>query len=161
MMGWNDILGGLHQQNDSVDASTKQKLSPNVIVHFWTGDPQIINRAVESGYDVVNSFWEYTYLDYDYNTTSLQKAYNFDPVPISLPEHLRSKILGLGCQMWGEWIPTVQRMNYQVFPRIAAYSETGWTERSNKDFGRFKKSLSSYLKPYWSKKGITILPAQE
>jgi hexosaminidase len=161
MMGWNDILGGLHQNNDSVDASTKQKLSPNVIVHFWTGDPKIIDRAVERGYDVVNSFWEYTYVDYDYNTTSLQKAYNFDPVPTSLPEHLRSKILGMGCQMWGEWIPTVQRMNYHIFPRIAAYAETGWTESSNKDFGRFKNGLSNYLKPHWSKEGITILPTQE
>ncbi len=161
MMGWNDILGGLHQNNDSADASAQKKLSPNVIVHFWTGDPQIINRAAENGYDVVNSFWEYTYVDYDYGTTSLQKAYNFDPVPASLPEHLRSKILGLGCQMWGEWIPTVERMNYQIFPRIAAYAETGWTEESNKDFSRFKSNLSSYLKPHWSKEGITILPAQE
>ena len=161
MMGWNDILGGLHQNNDSTDASTKQKLSPNVIVHFWTGDPKIIDRAVEKGYDVVNSFWEYTYVDYDYNTTNLQKAYNFDPVPASLPGNLRSKILGLGCQMWGEWIPTVQRMNYQIYPRIAAYAETGWTEKSNKDFDRFKKSLSGYVKPYWKKKGITLLPEQE
>ena len=161
MMGWNEILGGHNQNNDSLDARAQQKLSSNVIIHFWTGDPQTINRAVEKGYDVVNSYWEYTYLDYDYKTTPLQKAYSFDPVPDTLPVHLRSKILGLGCQMWGEWIPTVQRMNYQVYPRIAAHAETGWTERSNKKYDRFRNSLSAYLIKYWRKRGIEILPEQE
>ena len=161
MMGWNEILGWHNQNNDSLDARAQQKLSSNVIIHFWTGDPQIINRAVEKGYDVVNSYWEYTYLDYDYKTTPLQKAYSFDPIPDTLAVHLRSKILGLGCQMWGEWIPTVQRMNYQVYPRIAAYAETGWTERSNKKYDRFRNSLSAYLIKYWRKRGIEILPEQE
>jgi hexosaminidase len=161
MMGWNEIMGGHHENNESADASVQQKLSSNVIVHFWTGSPQIVNQAAERGYDVINSFYEYTYLDYDYKTTSLQKAYSFDPAPDSMPAHLRGKVLGLGCQMWGEWIPTVQRMNYQIFPRIVAYAETGWTETSGKDFTRFKNSLSWYLKSQWSKKGIKILPEQE
>ena len=151
MMGWNEIISGQHENNDSTDAMT-QKLSSNVIVHFWTGSPKIINQAAEKGYDLVNSYSEYTYLDYDYKTTSLQKAYSFNPVPDSIPEHLRDKILGLGCQMWGEWIPTVAKMNYQIFPRIAAHAETGWTQTARKDFARFTGALS-YLKNHWSRKG--------
>lgn len=161
MMGWNEIMGGHHENNDSADASVQQKLSPNVIVHFWTGSPQIVNQAAAKGYDVVNSYYDYTYLDYDYKTTGLQKAYSFNPAPDTMPAHLRHKVLGLGCQMWGEWIPTVAKMNYQVYPRIAAYAETGWTEGSRKDFKRFARALSDYLENHWSRKGIKILAEQK
>jgi hexosaminidase len=156
MMGWNEILGGHHQNNDSLDAQVQQKLSPDVIVHFWTGDPEIVTRAVEKGYDVVNSYAYGTYLDYDYELISLEKAYSFEPVPAKLPENLQKKILGLGCQMWGEWIPTVEKMNGQVFPRIAAYAEVGWTTNPNKNYGRFKQNLNGYLKNRWIAKGISF-----
>ena len=63
--------------------------------------------------------------------------------------------------MWGEWIPTVNSMKYQIFPRIATYAETGWTELVNKEYNRFKKALAVYLKVHWRRKGITILPEQE
>jgi len=99
-----------------------------------------------------------TYLDYDYQTTSLEKAYIFDPIPESLPSHLHSKVLGLGCQMWGEWIPTVARMNEQTYPRIAAFSKIGWSDRGHKNFTRFKKALYPYLLPHWKKRGIVVSP---
>ena len=120
-----------------------------------------MNGAAEKGYDIVNAHDEFTYLDYDHYTISMQKAYSFDPVPESMPTHLRSKVLGLSCHMWGEWIPTVKSMKYQIFPRIATYAETGWTEPVNKEYNRFKKALSVYLKVHWRRKGITILPEQE
>ena len=158
MMGWNEILGGHHTNNDSLDATTRQKLSDDVIIHFWTGNPKIAIEAAEKGYDVVNSYYEYTYLDYDHKTTSLEKAYSFDPVPATLPSHLHSKILGLGCQMWGEWIPTVESMNKLIYPRIAAFSEIGWSEPKHKNFERFKQSLDVYWKQHWKKMGIVLLP---
>jgi hexosaminidase len=160
MIGWNDILGGLHGNNDSTDASAKQKLSQGTIIQFWTGDPEIVTQAVLKGHDVVNSYWNNTYLDYDYNTTPLVKAYEFNPVPASLPQNLHQKILGVGAQMWGEWIPTVERMNYLIYPRIAALAEVGWTGNERKDFDRFVKSLSSYFINNWKDKGISILPEQ-
>jgi len=107
---------------------------------------------------VVNSASEFTYLDCDYKTTSLEKGYSFNPVPASLPENLHAKILGIGCQMWGEWIPSIEKMNEQIYPRIAAYAETGWTKKESKNFSRFSTSLSSYLKAHWESKGIVLLP---
>ena len=161
MMGWNEIMGDQHQHTSSLDAREQQTLASNAIIHFWRGDLHIMNRAAEKGYDIVNAHDEFTYLDYDYYTISMQKAYSFDPVPESMPAHLRSKVLGLSCHMWGEWIPTVKSMKYQIFPRIATYAETGWTEPVNKEYNRFKKALSVYLKAHWRRKGITILPEQE
>ena len=158
MMGWNEILGGHQTNNDSLDARVQQKLSDNVIIHFWTGDPAIVSSAAEKGYDVVNSRSEFTYVDYDYATTSLEKAYSFDPVPATLPQPLHKKVLGLGCQMWGEWIPTVAHMNELIYPRIAAYAEIGWTPAAKKDIVRLKKGLDVYFKKHWAEQGIVLLP---
>ena len=156
MMGWNEILGGHSTMNDSLDAHAKQTLSNDVIIHFWTGDPATVSRAAESGYDVVNSRSEYTYLDYDYETTSLEKAYSFDPIPETLPANLHSKVLGLGCQMWGEWIPTVESMNEKIYPRIAAFSEIGWSKKEDKNFTRFSTALPVYLTKHWKVRGIVF-----
>jgi hexosaminidase len=160
MTGWNDILGGRHENNDSADAQVNRKLSQNTIIEFWTGDPKIVTEAALKGHDVVNAYWEYTYLDYDYHTTPLSKAYSFTPIPATMPENLHHKVLGLGCQMWGEWIPAVERMNYLVYPRIAAFAEVGWTSPGNRDFNRFTNSLDGYLRKHWQARGITLLPEQ-
>lgn len=161
MIGWNDILGGLHGNNDSTDASAKEKLSENTIIQFWTGDPGIVTQAALKGHDVVNSYWLNTYLDYDYKATPLVTSYRFDPLPASLPQNLHHKILGLGAQMWGEWIPSVKRMNYLVYPRIAALAEVGWTVNEKKDFTRFTRSLKNgFLIDHWKKKGMTFSAEQ-
>ena len=155
-MGWNDMLG----KSDSVlkNPHSVNALSPGTILHFWLGAPALINIAAAAGYDVVNSFHEYTYLDYNYSSISLKKAYDFEPVPASLDTALHDKILGLGCQMWGEHIPTVEKMYYQVFPRIAAYAETGWTAQHKKDFPAFKNALQKIIL-HWKESGIRVDPA--
>ncbi|HCM19187.1 MAG TPA: glycoside hydrolase family 20, partial [Porphyromonadaceae bacterium] len=104
---------------------------------FWDGDISLVNKAIEKGYDVVNSNRHFTYLDYGYDRISLQQAYSFDPIPEGLKKEDEPKILGLGCQMWGEYTPNTVRVYYQTFPRIAAYAESGWTSRENKDYEDF------------------------
>jgi len=89
------------------------------------------------------------------------KSYAFDPIPATLPTNFHHKILGPGCQMWGEWIPTVQIMNHKVYSSIAAHAETNLTEKSKKDWNRLRNKFGKHLKPKWSKKRIRILPEQE
>ncbi|MGL5561512.1 MAG: family 20 glycosylhydrolase, partial [Tannerellaceae bacterium] len=128
-------------------------LSKSSIVHFWKGEEDLFRDAVSKGYDIVNSTHNYTYLDYDYNSIPLEKAYNFNPIPKGIKPEQESQVLGLGCQMWGEWIPTVESMNQRVYPRIAAYAEVGWTKAENKDYTRFTAALDGW-KATWKKLGI-------
>ncbi|WP_143306332.1 beta-N-acetylhexosaminidase [Chitinophaga vietnamensis] len=145
MMGWNEIMGvKLHDYNDANDVPAKEKLAPGTIVHFWKGDLKLITDAVSKGYDVVNSYHAFTYLDYDYKSISLEKAYSFDPIPDGLEKKYHQQILGSGCQMWGEWIPNEETMNHQVFPRLAAYAEDGWTPPAKKNFAQFKNALQYF-----------------
>ena len=156
MMGWNEITGAQvnDYQRDGSGAS-QQQLAPGTIVHFWKGEPELIKETIEKGYDIVNSYHIYTYLDYDYESIPLQKSYEFNPIPEGLTEAQQSKVLGIGCQMWGEFIPTVESMNKKIYPRLAAYAEVGWTNPSNKDFDRFRNSLNSFI-GHWEKLGIQL-----
>ncbi|WP_028297434.1 beta-N-acetylhexosaminidase [Olivibacter sitiensis] len=154
MMGWNDITGAkLHDYSDQKLATGQ--LASETIIQFWKGDLDMVKDAVSKGYDVVNSYHEYTYLDYDYKHIPLRKAYEFNPIPDGLEDEYHAKILGLGCQMWGEWIPTSQSMYKQVFPRIAAYAEVGWSSPENKNFDRFMRQLNFFLKR-WEREGYEI-----
>ena len=159
MMGWNDITGDkLHEyQSDADTKQVSQKLANGTIVQFWKGDSTLMLNTVKKGYDIVNSYHEYTYLDYDYKSIPLSKAYSFNPVPKGLPKEMEAKVLGLGCQMWGEFIPTTESMNLKVYPRLAAYAECGWTSPEKKNFGRFQKSLPYFLNR-WKAEGIIYGP---
>ncbi|MEN7551031.1 beta-N-acetylhexosaminidase [Rapidithrix thailandica] len=154
MMGWNEILGGnVHEWQAAEDVQVGQSLAKSAVIHFWKGDLKLVNQAVEQGYDIVNSLHSFTYLDYNYQSIPLQKAYGFDPVPKGLNPKYHQKVLGLGCQMWGEWTATEERTEHQVFPRISAYAEVGWTNLDQKDFARYQSALKS-LQMRWDALGI-------
>ncbi|CAF1067576.1 unnamed protein product, partial [Didymodactylos carnosus] len=91
---------------------------------------------------------------HNYDRMPLKHAYSFDPVPAELSPQYHSKILGLGCQMWSEWIPTDQSMQRQVFPRLAAYAEVGWSEPQRKLYQDFKQILKEHWFPKWKQKKI-------
>lgn len=156
MMGWNEITGQqLHEYQSGEDTkNVEQKLNPKAIVHFWKGEPKLITETLEKGYDVVNSYHIYTYLDYSYKSIPLKKSYDFNPTPEGLTAEQEKHVLGLGCQMWTEFVPSVDNMNPKVFPRIAAYAETGWTAPYKKDYNRFLNSLNTNITNHWDKEGI-------
>ena len=148
MMGWNEIMGNnLHNWGNNDDNATT-KLSNNAIIHFWKGGLENLKIAIDAGHDLVNSDHNYTYLDYTYEQIDLNKAYSFNPIPDGFTKEEAEQILGLGTQMWGEWTPTKNEVYSQTFPRIAAYAETGWTLTNNKNYKRFKASLTVLFKKW-------------
>lgn len=160
MMGWNEITGEtLHEYQHGNEQAVGNSLSPETIVHFWKGDPSLIDKTINKGYNIVNSYHVFTYLDYDYNSIPLTKSYAFDPVPMGLSKEKEALVLGLGCQMWCEFIPDVKSMNKKVFPRIAAYAETGWTKLENKNYDNFLGALQFFLNK-WEKQGIEYGPVE-
>ena len=82
----------------------------------------------------------------------LERAYNFNPYFEDLTPEQNAKILGTGCQMWGEWTPTEERINFQTFPRIGAYAEDGWTNVENKNYADFVRRMAP-IEQIWKAKG--------
>jgi len=152
MMGWNEIMGanihkGFAEKKDDKEAETE--LAKNVVVHFWKGNIDLLTKAAKEGYGIVNSLHSNTYLDYGYKSISLEKAYNFNPIPQDLSPKYHKNVYGLGCQMWSEWTPTNDDIERQTYPRIAAFAEVGWTKTTNKDFNNFSQALIQ-LQKHWS-----------
>jgi hexosaminidase len=158
MMGWNEITGAkIHEEQNADDHMTEKHLAPGTIVQFWTGSPSLIKKAIEDGYDIVNSYSRYTYIDKTYKALSLKKVYSFNPLPEDLTAEQRKKVLGIGCQLWTEFVPDEKAVNYRVYPRIAAYAEVGWTSPDKKEYNRFLKALDFFLTD-WKKQGIEYGP---
>ena len=154
MMGWTEIMG-IHLprgENTDMDEATTA-LDKDAIVQFWLGTPEQMTEAAMKGHDIVNSETEYTYLDYTYEMISLEKAFRFNPVPEGLSAEYHDKIIGTGTQMWGEFIPTVSRLEQQTYPRIAANASVAWTEKKNMDYDHFISSMES-LRKRWDAHNI-------
>ncbi|NPD90085.1 MAG: beta-N-acetylhexosaminidase [Asgard group archaeon] len=131
-MGWNEIL--------------HNKIDRNVIIHWWKmNKKQVMTHIQEGGNVVVSRFFRY-YLDYNYIVTPLKKTYAFEPVPKDLDEKYYTNILGVEATIWTEWIPTIERLEWQVFPRLSAIAETGWSLRERRNYKDFRGRLSRFSK---------------
>jgi hexosaminidase len=156
MIGWNEITGDNIRGDAHIQAGQSERLAKGTLVQFWDGDVSLVNKAIAQGYDVVNSNRHFTYLDYSYETTPLEKTYSFNPVPEGVSGANQQKILGIGAQMWGEFTPTDERVYYQTFPRIAALAEVSWMPHDAKrSYEDFRKRLRP-IEELWTQKGYIL-----
>lgn len=147
MMGWNEILG--IDEGDIKKGTVKEvELSEKAIIHFWKGSADLAKEAAKRGYDVVNSYHSYTYLDYNFGRLPLQKAYEYDPLFEGLKPQYHKNIIGIGCQMWGEKIPEVRNMQLKMYPRLLAFAEMGWTPQALREYFEFEKRIDYHCRRY-------------
>ncbi len=142
LIGWDEILEG--------------GLAPNASVMSWRGEEGGI-AAARQGHDVVMAPYSHTYFDYYQadpedeplaigGLLPLDTVYAYDPVPAELDGQQQSHILGVQGQVWTEYIPTPEKVEYMAFPRACALAETAWTPAGKKDYGRFSTALLHHLK---------------
>ena len=115
------------------------EVEPNTIIVAWRHVLLGI-RAARAGHDVVMAPMEFTYLDWAQSedpsepiailpppfATPWQKVYAFEVIPAALEEALHHRILGAQVQLWTEYIPTQDHMDYMAFPRLSAFAEVVW-----------------------------------
>ncbi|WMJ70499.1 family 20 glycosylhydrolase [Stenotrophomonas sp. 24(2023)] len=144
LIGWDEILEG--------------GLPPQATVMSWQGTEGGL-AAASTGHDVVMSPVGYLYLDYLQTASpneppgrptqvNLGKLYGFEPVPAELPADKRHHILGLQANMFTEHTRTYARLQHNLFPRLAAVAETGWSPAERRDFRDFLARLPSQLERY-------------
>ena len=140
LIGWDEILEG--------------GLAPRATVQSWRGMAGGL-AAASQGHDVVMSPTSHCYLDYSYETTPVNKTYAFEPIPAGLDPAKTAHILGVECCMWlgnvsrrhleatGEILPP-SGIFHQVFPRMIALSEVGWSPREGRDWADFAARLRGH-----------------
>lgn len=133
LIGWNEIL------------KTTKDLEHSVVVQYWTpaNDSRVANALVE-GRSVIISKHQAFYLDMTYAQNSLKTTYEFEPEKIGLTGD-NSGILGVEGTFWSEWIPTKERLEFQMYPRLEAFAETAWSPRENKNYKDFYARLVKFM----------------
>jgi hexosaminidase len=143
LVGWDEILEG--------------GLAPGATVMSWRGVRGGI-AAARAGHDVVMTPTTHTYLDYYQsqnrdteplaigNFLPLDSVYAFEPVPAGLEPQYAKHVLGAQGQLWTEYMPTSQQVEFMAFPRMTALAEVVWTPREKKDFADFSRRLDVHLK---------------
>ncbi|NOR73817.1 MAG: family 20 glycosylhydrolase [Draconibacterium sp.] len=131
LMGWDEIAeGGL-----SKDAS----------MMWWRNwAPKLRNIAASNGNNIVMTpDFEY-YFDFMNKATPLKKVYNYEPVPADFTSEQEKFVMGVQANIWTEKIANFKRLQYQVFPRMLALAETGWTSKETKNYDNFSSRILSH-----------------
>ncbi len=139
LVGWDEILEG--------------GLAENAVVMSWRGETGGIAAAKE-GHDVVMTPWDYTYFFLDQleahksSTTNglltLEKAYGYEPIPPDLTPEEAQHVLGAQGQLWTEYMPNVEKLEFMAFPRMCALSEVVWS-KNRESYADFVARLRVHL----------------
>jgi hexosaminidase len=142
LIGWDEILEG--------------GLAPGATVMSWRGTKGGI-AAAQAGHDVVMAPEQPTYFDHHQvppspleppahrGLNTLESVYGYEPVPAELTPEQAKHVLGAQGQLWTEYMPTPQQVEYQAWPRMCALAEVLWSPREGRDFGRFRTRLHPHL----------------
>ena len=162
VIGWDEILEG--------------GLAPETIVMSWRGMKGGI-EAAKQGHSVIMTPTDHCYLDFyqgdptvepnSYSMLRLQDCYKYQLIPDSVDASL---IMGGQGNLWTESVPHYRQVEYMIWPRALAISETLWTDarlrnwkffvnRVEQQFERFDRSGVNYARsiydpiiyPHWDK----------
>jgi hexosaminidase len=70
---------------------------------------------------------------------TLSETYGYDPVSKELTEDEKKYVIGTQGNLWTEYVPTVAKLQYQIFPRLFALSEVAWGQVENKSYKDFSE----------------------
>lgn len=137
-----------------------------VIIFWWRQDkPEQLIKALNNGYDVVLCPRIPFYFDFVQDSTdvdgrrwqgdfsSLEKVYNFSLRPFQDAIKRRRQVAGIQADLWTETVQSKKRLEFLLFPRITALSESAWTNESDKNYVSFLDRLKQQLSLY-KKEGI-------
>ncbi|MFE7543109.1 beta-N-acetylhexosaminidase [Streptomyces platensis] len=143
LIGWDEILEG--------------GLAPGAAVSSWRGYAGGI-AAAKSGHDVVMCPEQQVYLDHRQHASpdepvpigfvrTLEDVYRFEPVAPELTAEQAAHVLGTQANVWTEVMDSQQRLDYQVFPRLAAFAEVAWSRLpapAARDYQDFTRRMAAH-----------------
>ncbi|WP_406415807.1 beta-N-acetylhexosaminidase [Streptomyces sp. NBC_01614] len=143
LIGWDEILEG--------------GLAKGATVSSWRGYAGGI-AAARAGHDVVMCPEQQVYLDHRQDAgadepvpigyvRTLEDVYRFEPVPAELTPDEARHVLGTQANVWTEVMEDHARVDYQTFPRLAAFAEVAWSSLpapAERDFVDFERRMAAH-----------------
>ncbi|MEV4435173.1 beta-N-acetylhexosaminidase [Streptomyces sp. NPDC049555] len=144
LVGWDEILEG--------------GLADGAVVSSWRGYAGGV-AAARAGHDVVMCPEQHVYLDHRQApgpdepvpigyVRTLEDVHRFEPVPPGLTGEEARRVLGAQANLWTEVMENQQRVDYQAFPRLAAFAETVWSvlpAPAERDFAGFERRMAAHF----------------
>ncbi|EME97953.1 beta-N-acetylhexosaminidase [Streptomyces mobaraensis NBRC 13819 = DSM 40847] len=145
LIGWDEILEG--------------GLAEGAAVASWRGYAGGV-AAARAGHDVVMCPEQQVYLDHRQApgpdepvpigwVRTLEDVYRFEPVPSELTPEEAGHVLGAQANLWTEVMEDQQRLDYQAFPRLAAFAEAVWSALpppAERDFAHFEQRMAVHYR---------------
>ncbi|MFB0619792.1 beta-N-acetylhexosaminidase [Streptomyces sp. AGS-58] len=145
LIGWDEILEG--------------GLAPGAAVSSWRGYAGGA-AAARAGHDVVMCPEQYVYLDHRQApgadepvplgfVRTLEDVYRFEPVPAGLTGQEARHVLGTQANVWTEALEDSARVDYQAFPRLAAFAEVAWSRLpapADRDYADFDRRMTAHYR---------------
>ncbi|MBK9108957.1 MAG: beta-N-acetylhexosaminidase [Saprospiraceae bacterium] len=141
LVGWDEILEG--------------GLPPNAVVMSWRGTEGGI-EAAKKKHPVIMCPGSHCYFDHYQSLnsseplaiggfTSLEKTYQFEPIPVGLKTNERLYVLGAQGNVWTEYMPEFKNVLYMAYPRAIALAEVNWAFPSNRSYPGFLSRLKHHI----------------
>jgi hexosaminidase len=139
LIGWSEIREG--------------GLAPSAAIMDWVGGAV---EAAGSGHDVVMSPLADCYFDHYQSTNHstephaiggylpLRQVYAFEPFPKGLATEYQPHILGAQANVWTEYMPSIEHVEYMVFPRLCALAEVVWSPQACRNWQDFAGRIKTH-----------------
>lgn len=138
MAGWDEILDG-------------GDLLSTTIPYVWQNSERGI-KSVKAGHATVMQVSQYMYFDMKQSPDErglkwaaiipLDTVYSFDPIGhFELTDEEEKLVLGPQGGLWTECGQVPAYAHYQLFPKVLALSEIGWSDYNDRNLEYFKKRL--------------------
>ncbi|WP_413799559.1 beta-N-acetylhexosaminidase [Streptomyces iranensis] len=148
LIGWDEILEG---------GAPDAPLPEGAAVSSWRGYAGGI-AAARAGHDVVMCPEQQVYFDHRQApgedepvpigyVRTLEDVYRFEPVPPQLTGADADRVLGAQANLWTEVMEDRRRVDYQAFPRLAAFAEVVWSAlppSPERDFEAFQGRMEAH-----------------
>lgn len=147
LVGWDELM------DLNVDKSTH--------IMWWRHNkPDYLVNALDNGYTTVLCPRKPLYFDFVQNMDHqvgrkwdgccpIEDVYAFPDnyfQSLNLNANQIKNIEGMQANAWSELLHTPQRVEYMIWPRLIAMSESAWTEPENKDFNSFMTRMEPNFK---------------
>jgi len=161
------------------------EIPTDAVVTVWhLGD--LAEQILRQGYDVVLAPENVLYFDYPQSDmpeepvhfgkfTSLDDVYQYEPVTAAASSALAhdqnsilvraGQVLGIQAQLWVEYLNDMPMREYNLFPRLSAFSEVAWTQAltPNREPGssanqEFRHRLAAFHLPRLATAGVSYRP---
>lgn len=140
LIGWDEILEG--------------GLSAGATVMSWRGEEGGV-QAANAGHNVIMTPNSHLYFDYYQSDPRrqpeaiggyipLRKVYEYEPIPAEVAADKAKHILGAQGNIWTEYMPTSEHVEYMAFPRALALAEVVWSDPKQRDWADFYERLQQH-----------------